>query len=432
MHEAPYQPTDPIRWHFAIAAIFAVLCAIRLAIPSALFFDEVHYLPAVRSLIELSSAQNMEHPPLGKQLIAAGVLVFGDNPIGWRVPSMLFGILTVFAGMRALWFVSRSRGASILAGFLLMTGFPLLVQARIAMLDIFMAGFMMLALWMWALAVRRPERPRMPLIVAGIALGASMAAKWNAIPLAVLPGLAFLIARCWQAKWHFLTTNRGWPIGGMTLWEAGLWLGVLPLATYALAYWPFLYFPNVPPNVTGLASLHSYMLDLQQQTLKQHPYQSIWWEWLTNLRGIWYLYEQADGAQRGVLLIGNPLSSLAALPALGWCAWKGWAAKRRDCLAVFTLFAVSLGLWVVAPKPVQFYYHYLLPHCFAMAALALACGDMWRSGEGLLWQSKRRVLTLFIISGTAALFAWFYPILTAAQLAGEMSFLDYAWIKGWQ
>jgi len=100
MHEAPSHPTDPIRWHLAIAAIFAVLCAIRLAMPSALFFDEVHYLPAVRTLIDLSVAQNMEHPPLGKQLIAAGVLVFGDNAIGWRVPSMVFGILAVFAGMR--------------------------------------------------------------------------------------------------------------------------------------------------------------------------------------------------------------------------------------------------------------------------------------------------------------------------------------------
>lgn len=432
MHEAPYQPTDPIRWHLAIAAIFAVLCAIRLAMPSALFFDEVHYLPAVRTLIDLSVAQNMEHPPLGKQLIAAGVLVFGDNAIGWRVPSMVFGVLAVFAGMRALWFVSRSRGSSILAGLLLVTGFPLLVQARIAMLDIFMAGFMMLALWMCAVAVRRPEQARRPLIIAGIALGASMASKWNAIPLAALPGLAFLIARCWQAKWHFLTTNRGWPIGGMTLWEAGLWLGVLPLVTYAAAYWPFLFYTQVPPNVTGLFSLHAYMLDLQQQTLKPHPYQSRWWEWLTNLRGIWYLYEQADGAQRGVLLIGNPLSSLAALPALGWCAWKGWTEKRRDCAAVAILFAVSLGLWILAPKPVQFYYHYLLPHCFAMGALALACGDMWRSGEGLLWHSKRRLLTLGIIGGTAALFVWYYPILTAARLAGEMSFLDYAWISGWQ
>ncbi len=432
MQDAPYHPADPIRWHLAIAAIFAVLCATRLPIPSALFFDEVHYLPAVRSLIELGTAQNMEHPPLGKQLIALGVLAFGDNSIGWRVPSMVAGILTVFAGMRALWFVSRSRGASILAGILLLSGFPLLVQARIAMLDIFMGAFMMLALWMCAVAVRRPEQARRPLIIAGIALGASMACKWNAIPLAVLPGLAFLIARAWQARGQFLTTNRGWPIGGMTLWEAGIWLGLLPLATYALTYWPFLYYPQVPGNPTGLVSLHAYMLDLQQQTLKPHPYQSRWWEWLTNLRGIWYLYEQADGAQRGVLLIGNPLSSLAALPALGWCAWKGWSEKRRDCAAVFILFAVSLGFWIIAPKPVQFYYHFMLPHCFAMGALALACGEMWRSGEGMFWQSKRRLLTLAIVLGTLALFVWFYPILTAARLEGEMSFLDYAWIKGWQ
>lgn len=424
MIEPPPQPADPIRWHVAITALFAGLCAVRLTIPSALFFDEVHYLPAVRSLIDLSNALNLEHPPLGKQLIAAGVLVFGDNALGWRVPSMIAGVLGVFAAMRALWFVSRDRAASSLTGLLIITGFPLLVQARIAMLDIFMAAFMLAALWMCAVAVRRPEKARLPLAIAGVCLGASMACKWNAIPLAMLPGLAFLFARAWQAKARFLTSNRGWPIGGMTLWEAAIWLGVVPLATYAATYWPFLFYAQVPVMDTGLVALHAHMLDLQQQTLKPHPYQSRWWEWVTNLRGIWYLYEQADGAQRGVLMMGNPISSLAALPAIAWCARVAVTQQRRECAAVALLYAVSLGMWIIAPKPVQFYYHYLLPHCFAMAALALACAAMW--------QTKWRPLSAVILAGTTAIFAWFYPILTAAPLAEEMSFLDYSWIKGWQ
>ena len=424
MSAAPHHPADPIRWHLAIAGVFAILCAVRLTIPSELFFDEVHYLPAVRSLIELSTAQNMEHPPLGKQLIALGVLIFGDNPWGWRIPSLIFGVLAVFAGMRAIWFVSQDSAVSILTGLFLATGFPLLVQARIAMLDIFMAAFFLIALWMCAVAVRRPEKARRPLAIAGIALGASMAAKWNAIPLAMIPGLAFLLARFWQTKWQLITTNRGWPIGGMPLWEAAIWLGLVPLATYALTYWPFLFYQEVPGASTGLISLHTYMLDLQQQTIKPHPYQSIWWEWLTNLRGIWYLYEPVDGAQRGVLMMGNPLSSLAALPALLWCAAVAIKHRRKDCAAVVILFAVSLGMWLIAPKPVQFYYHYLLPHCFSMAALALACVHVWRLGA--------RFVSTTIIAVTLALFVWFYPILTAAELEEEMSFLDYAWIDGWR
>lgn len=424
MRLSPTRPADPWRAHFALAALFAVLAAVRLTTPATPFFDEVHYLPAARNLLDLSTALNMEHPPLGKQMIALGILLFGDNALGWRIMPLLMGVLALFSACRAMWFLSQSRTASVLAGLFLITGFPLLVQARIAMLDGIMAGFVMLALWMCAGAVREHETARWRLAIAGVALGAAMAAKWNAIPLAMLPGLAFLAARAWQARWHFVTSNRGWPIGGMTLWEAGIWLGLLPLAVYGLSYWPFAFFTEVSGNPDGLIALHRQMLDLQTQVLTPHPYQSTWWQWVSNTRAIWYLYEMIDGAQRGVLLLGNPLSTLAMLPALAWCLWAGVKDGRRDCMALVVLYAVSLGLWIIAPKPVQFFYHYVLPHCFGMGALALAVERLWQRGE--------RLVPWAIAGGSAALFVWFYPILTAAALAGEQAFLDYAWIEGWR
>ncbi len=424
MSVAPPHPRDPREWHLALAAIFIGLCAVRLNIPSKLFFDEVHYLPAVRSMIDLSVAQNMEHPPLGKQLIALGVLVLGDGPIGWRVPSVIFGTLALYSAMRALWFANQSRVASILFGVLLITGFPLIIHARIAMLDIFMIGFVMLAFWMCAGALRENETARWRFAIAGIALGAAMAAKWNAIPIAIVPGLAFFAVRASQAKWQFLTSNRGAPIGGMALWEAGLWLGALPLAIYAASYWPFLYYDQVSQQPGGLIDLHQYMLHLQGLATQPHNYMSVWYEWASNWRSIWYLYEEVDGAQRGVLMIGNPLSSLAMLPALAWCLWAGVKDKRWDALGVFILYAASIGLWVIAPKPVQFYYHYMLPHCFGLAALALGTERLWQRGE--------RLVPAAIVLGSVGLFAYFYPILTAAELEGEMSFLDYAWLMSWR
>lgn len=420
----PHHPADPMRWHLGLTAAFAALASVRLTIPSGPMFDEVHYLPAARNLIALSDAVNMEHPPLGKELIAAGILLLGDGPLGWRIMPLLAGVLALFAACRAMWFLSGSRAASVLTGLFLVTGFPLLVQARIAMLDVFMLAFVMVALWQCAAAVREPETARWRLALGGVALGLAMAAKWNAIPVAVLPGLAFFIARAWQGRRHFLTSNRGWPIGGMTLAEAALWLGVVPLLAYALTYWPYAYFQTVPGNPTGLIDLHRQMLDLQTQVLPAHPYQSQWWQWAGNTRAIWYLYEVADGAQRGVLMMGNPLSSLVALPALGWCGFAWWKQGRRDCAALLVLYLASMVLWIVAPKPVQFFYHYALPHCFAMAALALAVEKLWQNGE--------RLTPAAITLGSLGLFAWFYPILTAAPLAGEQSFLDYAWLAGWR
>lgn len=424
MSQPPPHPADPIRLQLALTALFAALCAVRLTTPSAPFFDEVHYLPAARALLDLSAALNMEHPPLGKQALALGMLLFGDNPLGWRVMPFAFGMLALFAAMRAMWFASQSRAASLLTGLFLITGFPLLVQARIAMLDIMMAGFVALALWMCAAALRQPERARWRLAVAGLALGAAMASKWNAIPLAMLPGMAFLVARVWQAKWRFVSATRHWPVPGISLWEAALWLGLLPLATYAASYWPFLLFAEVSGNPSGLIALHLQMLDLQTQLLAPHPYESVWWQWASNSRGIWYLYEEVDGAQRGVLLVGNPISALAMLPALVWCGWAALKNRRGDCGALVALYLVSLGLWILAPKPTQFYYHYLLAHSFGMAALALGVERLWQRGE--------RLVPWAVAGGSAALLGFFYPILTAAPLSDGQDFLRWAWVEGWR
>lgn len=429
MSQAPEHPRDPIAWHGALALGFLLLCFVRLAVPHKPFFDEVHYLPAARAFIELGQPANIEHPPLGKELIALGMTLFGDGPLGWRIMSALFGTLGLFAAMRALWFASVSRFASIAGGWLVATGFLLFVQSRIAMLDVFMASFVLVALWALAGAVRENETGRGRLAVAGMCLGFAMAAKWNAVPLAMLPGAAFLLVRARDAGWRVVTGHRGAPVAGITTLEAFVWLGLVPLLAYAATYFPGLFYvrhayaPD-PFAEDGIVGLHRRMLELQTQVLPPHTYQSVWYQWAGNWRAIWYLYEQVDGAQRGVLLIGNPLTMLLGLAAIVWAGWTGLMRGRRDALAVFALYAVALGMWIVAAKPVQFYYHYLLPGTFLLGALALALDEFWRR--------RIRWLPLAVLAGSAVLFAYFFPILSAAPLAGEGSFIDYAWLESWR
>ena len=417
-------PRDPFVWNCAIALAFLAVCLVRLSIPSQPFFDEVHYLPAARAVLDLEFATNLEHPPLAKQIMALGIWLFGDEPFGWRIMSVLFGTLALFATMRGMWFASQTRAASLLTGLFVSTNFLLFVHARIAMLDVFMVAFTMLALWMCAGAIRENERARWRLAIAGIALGCAMAAKWNAIPLAVLPGLTFLTARLYAGRRRPVRSVRGWPVGGMSLWEAAIWLGALPLTIYALTYWPFLYWTVASGQPTGLIDLHLNMLSLQTQVPEGHPYQSHWWDWAINRRAIWYLYEAVDGAQRGIMLIGNPVTMWFGLIATGWCAWIGWKERRRDCIALCVLFVASLGLWVVAPKAVQFYFHYFLTGMVVSAALALGVERLWLRGE--------RLVPWALCLGAIGFFIYWFPILSAAPLAHEQDFLAWAWTEGWR
>src|ERR1017187_5845948 len=79
-------------------AHFALL--IGVTTPEKFYFDEVHYVPAARQMLEpvmSTPVLNPMHPPLAKQLMALSIRAFGDVPLGWRYPSVLFGSLAIVA-----------------------------------------------------------------------------------------------------------------------------------------------------------------------------------------------------------------------------------------------------------------------------------------------------------------------------------------------
>lgn len=429
MHSAQDDSRDPFGWCVAIAALFAGLLLIRLGIPTKPYFDEIHYLPAAREYWSLGKFVNREHPLLGKEIIGLGIHLFGDRPFGWRVFPALAGVLTLFAGMRAIWFASASRFATLAYGLLLASGFYVFVNARIAMLDIFMVGFATFAYWQLAAAVREPEHGRWRLALAGIGLGLALASKWNAAPLVALPGVWFLIARFHAGRRRLLLSRRGGPVPGVSLLEAALWLGALPLAVYTLTYLPAWYFAEsaigTPTGSDGFLALHTDAIRLQESVIKQHPYMSRWPQWVLNSRSIWYLYEPVDGAQRGVVLIGNPLTMLLGLPALLWAAGQGLMRRNGAAAAAAVIYAVTLGFWIASAKPVQFLYHYFLPSMALLAALALALDALWRSG--------RRWMAAAPVIGSLALFAYFFPVLSSAPLAGgAQAFAEWMWLARWR
>ena len=423
MQPAPAPPRDPLAWCALASLAFLALVCVRLTVLPALYFDEVHYIPAARELLRLDSFTNREHPLFAKTVLAASIALLGDNPVGWRAPAALAGSLALFAAMRAMWFATFSRSVTLTYGALLASGGLLFVQSRIAMLEIVMLAFLAIAFWQAAAGLREPEKARGRLIITGVALGLAMGAKWNAVVLAPVFGLAFLVMRMRAGRRRLLWSRRGAPIPGMTLVEAAVWLGIVPLAVYAATFWPAFFFRDGGIAPGGLIAHHQLMVDLQSGLKEPHTYQSVWWQWALNLRGIWYFYEPVNGVQRGVLLLGNPVAMLTGLGAIAWCGWRGVKGHALSG-AIAGLYALTLGFWAVAAKPVQFYYHYLVPSMFLLAALALALDHLWQTG--------RRGLAGGTLVATFLAFAWFYPIYSAAPLEDDQAFRRWALINGWR
>ncbi|NBC35165.1 phospholipid carrier-dependent glycosyltransferase [Novosphingobium sp. FSY-8] len=431
---------DPWRWHLAITAVFAALVCWRLGIPSKIYFDEVHYVPAARKMLAHLPA-NAEHPLLGKSAIAAAIALWGDSPVVWRIPSAVMGVVGLFAFGRMLWWAghigghARGRVASVAGMVLLATDFAWFIQSRIAMLDMVMAGFAMMALWLVAAACALPAgtpvwQRSVRLALGGVCLGLAMGAKWSVLPVVALVGLFAVAARGLTGGRAAMARADLAPFPGVSLVEILFYLGSVPLIAYVATFFPAFGWSQNAPSLIGLPQWHTYMLELQASVIKHHPYQSVWYQWVGNWRAIWYLYENVDGAQRGVVLIGNPFSMLVGLGALAWCGWatvRPGGRQRWDTGLVVALYAACLMLWIVGAKPVQFYYHYLLPGTFLMAALALAVEDLWQAGPR--W--RREALGIVVIA--VGIFVWFWPIIAAMPLhKGAMSYEDWMWLKSWQ
>lgn len=383
----------------------------RLTIPHRLVFDEVHYVPAARTLLALAGHTNIEHPLLGKTLIGLGILLFGDGPAGWRALSTLAGTATVGGVFWILWLTTRRLRPAILGTLLALFNFTLLVQARIAMLDGFMAAFVVLAVAAMLWAMRGPHATARWTLGA-VLLGLAAGTKWTAIPYVGYAALAIAILRHRDpARWPGLSVVRAWLI-------LGLVGGVTYLATFAPAFF-------YSDNPLSIAALLPFQLDIyhqQTQVLSAHTYQSDWWSWPLMLRPIWYFYDVADGAQRGILMVGNPVVMWGGLVAVAACLWG--AVRRRDVRlgAVAALWLGSYLIWAVIPKSLGFFYYYYLPSLWLPIVIAVAA-DHWR---GALRDGDDMLLI-----GAAALFLWFYPILSAAPLAHADSFRRWTLLPDW-
>jgi dolichyl-phosphate-mannose-protein mannosyltransferase len=129
---------------FGLIALSLFLSGIRN--PAQPYYDEGFYIPAARAILANTPGPNNGSPPLGKLLIAEGIRLLGDNPLGWRVPGAIFGSLALVAVFLWTFLLSRDVGiAALAAGLTLLNNF-LFVMSRLAMLDVFLVSFILWSL----------------------------------------------------------------------------------------------------------------------------------------------------------------------------------------------------------------------------------------------------------------------------------------------
>ena len=166
-------PVPLPRWGWVFPALVLVLAAalrfVGLTHPNAVVFDETYYAKDAWSLWHFGYERSwpdgadasfvaghpvspedqgsyVVHPPLGKWMIALGYVLFGDSsPLGWRFSAALFGTLSVAVLMWVAWMMFRSVTLTGIAGLLIGIDGLHLVESRLALLDIFLMFWLLLA-----------------------------------------------------------------------------------------------------------------------------------------------------------------------------------------------------------------------------------------------------------------------------------------------
>ena len=83
------------------------------------------------------------HPEVGKWLIALGEKAFGMDPFGWRVAAAVVGSLMVLVMCRLVRRMTGSTALGLIGGLLLSLDGLQFVLSRLALLDIFLAFFIL-------------------------------------------------------------------------------------------------------------------------------------------------------------------------------------------------------------------------------------------------------------------------------------------------
>ncbi|MDP9239089.1 MAG: phospholipid carrier-dependent glycosyltransferase [Actinomycetota bacterium] len=455
----PMPPDRLVSWLWAVGvtALAGVLRFTGLGKPDAKEFDEVYYAKDAHDLLRYgyerttdnSGPSFIAHPPLGKWLIGLGEQAFGYNSFGWRVSAAVVGTLSVLVLVRVARRMTRSTLLGCIAGVLISLDGLHFVQSRVAMLDIFLMWWILVAFacllidrdaMRARLAAGAPPGLRPWRLVAAVSLGCALATKWSAIWYVVAFGLLAFAWECGARRSAGIPSPVLLTAQSFAGWGAVYLVAVLAVYTAAWSGWfastdayDRAYGANA---VVGWIHYHREILRFHTSLTTYHRYASLPWSWLLLARPVAYFYSSPTdcGQQycsREVLALGNPVLWWPFAGALVAMAWR-WLA-RRDWRGAAVLAGVGASFlpWLPYPHRTMFLFYALPALPFLVLATTMCLGMVLGRPDA---SPDRRLFGAIGVAAyvvlVAVTFAFFYPVL-AGQTLSYVAWHHRMWFPTW-
>ena len=393
------------------------------------YFDEIYHARTAYEHLRGVYPYEVSHPPLGKELLALGIRLFGMTPFGWRCMGALFGVAMLPLMWDLLRRMFRDDRVAWCGAALLAFDFMHLTQTRIATIDSFATLFILL---MYLFLYRYfTEGKLRHLAACGVTFGIGAATKWTCLYAGA--GLGVL----WALHWVFsgVRAHRagdGRRYARRLLGNIGFCLVffvLVPGMIYYASYYPYgaarglhgagMYFTREYAAI--VLENQRFMFTYHSGLVATHPYSSRWWQWLLDLRPILYYLSYGEGTVSTIGAFVNPLlcwGGLLALPVLAYRAWK----RDRTALFILVGYLAQVLPWVFISR-LTFEYHYFAATLFLVLALGYVFDRLRQRGSfGIVYA---------FTAASGALLALFYPVLTGVTIPRDYAWNVLKWLPDW-
>ncbi|OLC53994.1 MAG: hypothetical protein AUH85_12785 [Chloroflexi bacterium 13_1_40CM_4_68_4] len=451
---------------------------------------EPHGTSPFAAVHEAAGARYLAVDDVHDEVITAGAIPAvridaGRIAFAWRLPGVIAGAILAFFLFLLARRLFRSPLVAYALGALVVVDGAMFTQSRIGMNDIYTATGIVMGWYLVVSALSSDaRRPWLYALLAGIAFGLALAAKWAGGPALLAVGLLslFVTARAFVNG----KPGRG-GVFDLLRWRGAnalyllLCFVAIPIAIYLVSYIPWLGLGHgILQSENGswsLVELQKQMYSYHSQLTSPHPAGSPWWAWPLDLKPVYWEYEPA-GADRSTYIYdaGNLVTWWTGIPAMLWFAWLAITRRAWNVAIVVLAFLTQYAEWLPVTR-VLFQYHFFTALPFYLLAVASAVGLLWRdadrrrwldgaaavgvfvagvvaaawlvpvalpvwvgaAGVGLValaWRPERRpllagVLVAGVLVGGALWFVWFYPWLSALPIPGDLA-AYYIWLPTWQ
>ena len=435
------------------------------------YFDEIYHARTAWEHLHGIWPYEISHPPLGKELLSLGILLFGMTPFGWRFSGTVVGVLMLPAMYRFLKRLFGTGRVSVLGTALLASGFMHYVQTRIATVDSYAVFFILLMydeMYAWL-----TEGKTKDLALCGVLFGLGAACKWTCLYAGA--GLGVL----WLAHWVLELLSARHCVKGTVLpthsaaeaeadtntaadadapdapaplprhaaqqgsgttgsvfraflKNAALCLVffiLIPGLIYYLSYLPYGLSQHAPLFSREYTKLvldnQSFMFSYHANIKAEHPYSSRWYQWLLDIRPILYYLEYfPDGTRVSFGAFVNPMICWGGLLSL--LVLLCTALFQRDRTAAFLLVAYASGLvpWMFISR-LTFAYHYFASALFLVPSLCYVFA-LFEQGP----RRFRRYPTVFT-AFALLFFVWFFPALNGITVPNDLATKLLGWLPSW-